>query len=459
MANVLKIKNEKGVFIDIPAIQGPPGPSPKGGTTGQVLTKASDQDGDLIWSDAADPNAIIGDGSIKSIVELSWEDYKQLEHDNLLKEDTEYHIDGSVYGELTGLTEGAIRNIIDTTLDEKLEGGFGGGTVAIEDSLTSDSTVKALSAAQGKLLNEKFNDYALTSSLHSYMPLSGGTFTGPVNIGQGDGAAVQLGTDGRININNTSHTALGLLDGNVTLGHSDYPLKLRGSAWAPTYEGRALLQVNDIVNNLESASTTSPLSANMGYYLQNHKKDWHYVTIDLRDYNANTWYPVIGNLPTTGMTYCKIAVHLNSGTKPAWSTHSAGFTCNLEVLAIAGGWGTTGAETIVLVDEYRFADAKPVSFWQATNSSRAVFMCRGGGRYFIMSDGISSWDVLSSTYEYGGQSIAPTTSAPTTSVNHAMVRCNLNAGYAYKQGVTMPAAFVQSNTPTAMQTGDIWFIP
>jgi len=191
MANVLKIKNEQGVFIDIPAIQGPPGPSPKGGTTGQVLTKASDQDGDLIWSDAADPNAIIGDGSIKSIVECSWEDYKQLEHDNLLKEDTEYHIDGSVYGELTGLTEGAIRNIIDTTLDEKLEGGFGGGTVAIENSLTSDSTVKALSAAQGKLLNEKFNDYALTSSLNNYLPTSGGTISGNLLVS----GTISIGTN------------------------------------------------------------------------------------------------------------------------------------------------------------------------------------------------------------------------------------------------------------------------
>ncbi len=60
-----------------------------GGTTGQVLKKASDNDYDLEWGDAADPNAIVGDGSIKKIIELTYEEYQALD---VIDPDTEYHI-------------------------------------------------------------------------------------------------------------------------------------------------------------------------------------------------------------------------------------------------------------------------------------------------------------------------------------------------------------------------------
>lgn len=63
-----------------------------GGAAGQVLKKASDNDYDLEWGDAADPNAIVGDGSIMSIVELTYAEYKALEAANQLNPTTEYHI-------------------------------------------------------------------------------------------------------------------------------------------------------------------------------------------------------------------------------------------------------------------------------------------------------------------------------------------------------------------------------
>lgn len=62
---------------------------PTGGTTGQVLKKSSNDDHALEWGDAADPNAIIGDGSIKKIIELTYEEYQALE---TIDPDTEYHI-------------------------------------------------------------------------------------------------------------------------------------------------------------------------------------------------------------------------------------------------------------------------------------------------------------------------------------------------------------------------------
>lgn len=62
---------------------------PIGGTTGQVLKKSSNDDHALEWGDAADPNAIVGDGSIKKIIELTYEEYQALD---VVDPDTEYHI-------------------------------------------------------------------------------------------------------------------------------------------------------------------------------------------------------------------------------------------------------------------------------------------------------------------------------------------------------------------------------
>lgn len=52
--------------------------------------------------------------------------------------------------------------------------------IIVEDTLNSDSAVDALSARQGKLLNEKFTDYATKSEMIQYLPLKGGTLTGPI---------------------------------------------------------------------------------------------------------------------------------------------------------------------------------------------------------------------------------------------------------------------------------------
>lgn len=54
--------------------------------------------------------------------------------------------------------------------------------IIVEDTLNSDSAVDALSARQGKLLNEKFADYATKSEMIQYLPLSGGALTGLLTL-------------------------------------------------------------------------------------------------------------------------------------------------------------------------------------------------------------------------------------------------------------------------------------
>lgn len=83
---------------------------PTGGLKGQVLKKSSNSDHALEWGDAADPNAIVGDGSITKIVHLTYEEYKALEASGDINEHTEYHIDE--YTNSPGFLEDLISKIL-----------------------------------------------------------------------------------------------------------------------------------------------------------------------------------------------------------------------------------------------------------------------------------------------------------------------------------------------------------
>lgn len=87
---------------------------PVGGGTGQVLMKSADDDYSLTWGDAADPNAIVGDGSIKKIVELTYEEYTALEDQNKIEPTVEYHISDWNENERTYLKESDILTLIKT---------------------------------------------------------------------------------------------------------------------------------------------------------------------------------------------------------------------------------------------------------------------------------------------------------------------------------------------------------
>lgn len=82
------------------------------------------------------------------------------------------------------------------------------------------------------------------------LPKSGGTMTGEIAIGQGDGKGIQLGTDGRINgttpEGSTTATIVGLSSGSALVGHSSFITTLRGKASRPTYNGTNMALVSDI---------------------------------------------------------------------------------------------------------------------------------------------------------------------------------------------------------------------
>lgn len=93
---------------------------PEGGKVGQVLKKSSNNDHELEWGDAADPNAIGGDGTIKKIVELSYQDYLTLQDNEELDETTEYHINDWTESGHSEITAAQVTTAEGNSLQEKL---------------------------------------------------------------------------------------------------------------------------------------------------------------------------------------------------------------------------------------------------------------------------------------------------------------------------------------------------
>lgn len=143
-----------------------------------------------------------------------------------------------------------------------------------------------------------------------------------------------------------------------------------------------------------------------------------WVDLSAAEYDRNVWYPVAGNtLPTNGFAGIKVVVNLNSGTKPSWSTHSAGFSVDFHIDTQASGWGTTRAETIIYSDTFNFCPVSPVSYKQLGYGSRPILYLRGGGKYRVFSTYNASWKIYKDGYTWQSgkysQSAMPQNSRPT----------------------------------------------
>lgn len=152
--------------------------------------------------------------------------------------------------------------------------------------------------------------------------------------------------------------------------------------------------------------------------------------ISLTNLDQNTWYPVVSMnyIPYSGLHHIKCNVQLGGASKPSWSTHSGGFTVNLDMLVTAGGWGTTSANSICLDNFYSWttSNANPAGYSQMWNGSIAVFWLRGGGQYRLYADQDANWQLQTSTYTNNDQSVSPTTSYPGVSINRSTITANID---------------------------------
>ena len=167
-----------------------------------------------------------------------------------------------------------------------------------------------------------------------------------------------------------------------------------GSITAPTFVG----------NLSGSASSVNGYDINSftGYYK---------YTIDASSLDQNTYYPVTMNLGAHNTVRISVIVALNSGTKPAWSSHASGFSVRFIEEVNGSGWGISEVSRNILANEYRFANANPVGrVEQMTNSSTEVIWVRGGGKYFFyLSIPYITPALRTSTFTNASQSVSPRT--------------------------------------------------
>lgn len=143
-----------------------------------------------------------------------------------------------------------------------------------------------------------------------------------------------------------------------------------------------------------------------------------WVDLSAATYDQNIWYPVVGEaLPYSGFVGIKVVVGLNSGTKPSWSTHSAGFSVDFHIDTQGSGWGTTLAETIIYSDTFNFCPVSPVSYKQLGHGSRPILYLRGGGKYRVFSTYNAAWKIYKDGYTWQSgqysQSAKPSSTRPT----------------------------------------------
>lgn len=167
-----------------------------------------------------------------------------------------------------------------------------------------------------------------------------------------------------------------------------------GSITAPTFVG----------NLSGSASSVNGYDINSftGYYK---------YTIDASSLDQNTYYPVTMYLGVHHTVRISVLVALDSGTKPAWSSHASGYSVRFIEEVNGSGWGVSVVSRNILANEYGFANANPVGrVEQMTNSSTEVIWVRGGGKYFFyLSIPYITPALRTSTFTTSNQSVSPRT--------------------------------------------------
>ena len=281
-----------------------------------------------------------------------------------------------------------------------------------------------------------------------------------------DGTKVLLANGGTINYYKASDiTSATSDDGIVT------PLGMKNWVEGKKYLASSSYTAADVLAKLKGVDGTgSGLDADLldGKHRDNLYQgieDWMVVTTGLNatvdlsasSYDQDTYYPVVGStIPYKGMQFIKVFVQLNSGTTPTWGTHEKGFSCNLELFALAGGWGTTSSHTIISQYSCNFCkdNINPVGYSQLSNSSTPILWLRGGGKYFVRTGYNCEWSIKTATYIVSSQSVTPQKggTAP-LSINRATMHTNINGGAS--QLSTSRTLWGQSFNGTANVNGDM----
>lgn len=267
-----------------------------------------------------------------------------------------------------------------------------------------------------------YREFATTSQLVNYLPLTGGNIKGTVEIDgilyvetvEGVWFTIQTGADGRKISMVSANNMFGFNDDT----HKRWIMRSEGGA-----DGRFDIYQKLYVNEKEVA-TTEWTNTQIADRFNVNK-----VVIDLTDtskYDESTYYPVYGTRIGMGRNHrltCT-AVLYDSGT-PSWSTHEGGFFATVDIMDCGVSWGARTNNTIILDNDYKYVSSGsyPIRYHQLTNSSTPVFYVRGGGKYNFYADYVCIWTLATSEIGISEQTIKPETSVSTTEEynSHAIV--------------------------------------
>lgn len=278
------------------------------------------------------------------------------------------------------------------------------------------TTTNNIKTAQLRMKAKTASNYGDWVSILNRLSISGGKITAD-NISISD-VTFALGTEYDVQIRITDELSEDIETASISDGTVLWSaIKGKGVNFGGLYdpdEGGALQVYGKKVQNIEMFENYSL---------------WKYSKVNLSTLDQNTYYPVVGyGLPKGGMSHLRLAVELNSRTKPSWSTHSEGFSCNLDLLNEPAGWGTTNGQGIILENNFKFTNTMPVSYQQLGNSSRPVFWCRGGGQYYIWTDYDETWTIYTSSVTFKGETVAPQSTLPNLQlISYSTIQANIQS--------------------------------
>lgn len=292
-------------------------------------------------------------------------------------------------------------------------------------------TGSAGSVAWGNVTG-KPSSFTPSSHTHDYLPLAGGgTLTGSAVINFPAGSvSVAASTPMSLSYGRLACYGTLCINANTDNSGTEYVILTAGKGLSSSTADGLAIGTSTLTWQGSTVLTTGNFPSSSS--LARQTDTW----ISAASLDVNTYYPVVIDIPYQGLCRIKLAVQLNSSTRPSWSTHNAGFTSNIDVEIIAAGWGTVSPYRYLLrQDDWNFSNVKPAYFaGQLTNASKAVFYVRGGGSYrFICDWADASISLRTSSTTYNDQTVAPTTS---TSIFHSGSKSHLycNVDYASSAG-------------------------
>lgn len=244
-----------------------------------------------------------------------------------------------------------------------------------------------------------------SSALSGYLPLSGGTINGFLSVDSDSGSFI-------ISKRNAGYSWIKRDDNQTTINNVPKSGGIHGQL-ALTDESSLIYtphgQSPKVVWHSGNDGANSGLDADLldGRHASEFWGDFK-TTIDASSLSEDYYYPVTIFVSPSSRMRISINVSLDSGTRPSWSTHGAGFSCRYAEEVTGNGWGSTFEERIVYDSCFRWANQNPIGqVVQMVTANLETIWVRGGGRYYFYTSQLTDVILRTSAFTSNSDTVAP----------------------------------------------------